>query len=143
MEAIDIPEGQADGALQGNITQQDIKVGFGIMGTIAGVMSLGSSELVLGPGTAIGVLGTANSLDDAFTNENGQSMAQQLFESNEEEIGLGKNVISIVSIGNDFFGIFKDGNLVNIIDAANGSLAVINEIKNQISDGNNEQNVGQ
>ena len=143
MEAIDIPEGQADGALQGNITQQDIKVGFGIMGTIAGVMSLGSSELVLGPGTAIGVLGTANSLDDVFTNENGQSMAQQLFESNEEEIGLGKNVISIVSIGNDFFGIFKDGNLVNIIDAANGSLAVINEIKNQISDGNNEQNVGQ
>lgn len=47
MESIDIPEGYTDGALQGNITQQDIKVGFGIIGVIAGGISLGVTELPL------------------------------------------------------------------------------------------------
>ena len=82
------------------------------------------------------VAASTNSFDDAFTNENGHSISQQLFESKSEVIGYGKGAISIASLGNDFCGIFKDGNLVNVLDAANGSIGAINDLTNMINDGN-------
>ena len=126
LEAIDIPEGHADGANTGSITAQDIKVGFGIMGAMAGGLSLGGAEIAMDSQTIIGVLGIANSLDDAFTNTQGESLSQQLIsEEYSEYIGMTKTGISIVSLGYDMWGIFKEGQVVNIIDASNTTISTI------------------
>ncbi len=126
MEAIDIPEGHADGALQGNITQQDIKVGCGVVGTIAGVMSFGVMGFTVGYQTIVGVLGVANSLDDVFTNVQGESLSQQLVsEEISEYVGMTKTGISIISLGCDMWGIVKEGQIVNVIDATNTTLAIV------------------
>ena len=133
---IDVPEGHADGALQGNITPQDIKVGFGMIGAISSSMNLLSSG-ALNFSTLVGIIGTANSLDDALSDTKGESFSQQMMPERKDEIGAIKNVITIVSLGADFYGIIKDGEALTVIDASNTSLSLIVDQIKQLSNDEN------
>ena len=135
IDEIDIPEGHADGALHGDITEQDKKVGFAMIGAVSGLMSLGATES-LNPGTYVGAASVFNSLDDIFTNEQGESFLQQMFPEIKEEIGTAKNGITIIALGYDFYGIVNDsGQFLNIIDASVTSLSIaidqVSQLKNE------------
>ena len=136
MESFDISEDQQDGANTGYINDRDFKVGFGIMGTLAGLMSFGVTGIALKPQTIISGVSVLNSCDDILTNEQGESGLQQQFPNSQDAISVAKTGISIIGLGNDMLGVMKEGQVVNIIDGAN---TTISTIINQVYDANYEQ----
>jgi hypothetical protein len=98
VEAIDIPEGHADGANLGLVTKQDVIVG----GSIIGIMS-GAGVLIEGATLAGGVAATAgilNNVDNVFTNSQLQSGLQQIVGEGEasKKIGGAKDIISVATM---------------------------------------------
>ena len=123
LESIDVKEGHSDGANAGYINKQDVKVGFGIMGVLAG----GMTTLTTG-GSIITSLGMANSMDDALTNERNESLSQRLCDTEQKDVLNGvKNILSIVSLGDGIMGLYNKGQLINCIDITNTSASYIVE----------------
>jgi RHS repeat-associated protein len=136
--------GSSDGANRGTITEQDIKVGIGIMGSIAGLGSVYSLAIISNKPILLisSSLFTINNIDDAFTNADGESGFQQMVSSTQEKENI-KNVktaINIISVGSGYKSFVQSKDIYSGIGA---TISAISLSDSKLTETKNKNNTGE
>ena len=84
-------EGHSDGGNYGTITDQEMKIGFGLLGSFSGIGAIAEGAFILG-GIAL-----VNGADDVFSNKEGESLAVQQFDDEST-----KDFINTLKLGASF-----------------------------------------
>lgn len=129
----DLLEGSSDPANTGTITQKDVVVGLGVIGTMTGV----GAALEAGTITVVGAIALINNLDDAlggFTNGNG-SLSQDLTPDEYKQITNSlKTISSALSTGVNSKQIIKNKDY-------NKTMKVLSTVSDAVGTGTNAKSI--
>jgi len=111
------------------ITKQDVAVAAGVIGVLTGAGAIAEGSSIL-----LSSLTILNSADDVGTNQNGESISQQMVENKnvKSNIGFVKSAISILSGGQNASRFISDPTQADdAIGAVNSAVGVINSNKEE------------